>query len=57
MKEKVLTNQKETDRAIKAAVNQANKVKYRPMRCLICGCTPKPDEWSPDIDNCCIDCI
>jgi len=27
MKEKVLTNQKETDRAIKAAVDQAKKVR------------------------------
>tara|TARA_R110000751_G_scaffold22600_1_gene63552 strand:+ start:499 stop:663 length:165 start_codon:yes stop_codon:yes gene_type:complete len=24
--------------------------------CAICGCTPKPDEWSSRVDNCCIDC-
>ena len=56
MKEKMFTNQKETDRAIKAAVDQANKVKKRPTHCVICGCTPKPDEWSVQVDNCCFDC-
>jgi|TARA_R100001244_G_scaffold49940_1_gene43972 hypothetical protein len=24
--------------------------------CVLCGCMPKPDEWSPQIENCCIDC-
>ena len=57
MKGKTLTNQKETDRAIKAAVDQANKVKKNQSHCLICGCTPKPDEWSQDYDNCCFDCV
>ena len=52
MKEKVLTNQKQTDRAIKAAVDQAKKVK---THCAVCGCTPKPDEWS-HVTNYCIDC-
>ena len=56
MKGETLTNQKETDRAIKAAVDQANKVKKRPTHCVICGCTPKPDEWSAQVENCCFDC-
>ena len=50
---KLFTNQKETDQAIKAAEDQANKVK---THCAVCGCTPKPDEWSSRVDNCCIDC-
>jgi recombinational DNA repair protein RecR len=50
---KLFTNEKETKRAIKAAVNQANKVK---THCAICGCTPKPDEWSAQVENCCFDC-
>jgi hypothetical protein len=49
----LFTNQKETDRAIQAAVDQANKVR---TECAVCGCTPKPDEWSPRVENCCIDC-
>jgi len=58
MARKVLTNQKETDRAIKAAVDQANKVR---THCIICGCTPKPDEWITQVPtsrdwNYCIDC-
>ena len=50
---KLFTNQKETDRAIQAAVNQANKVR---IHCAVCGCTPKPDEWSSQVENCCFDC-
>ena len=50
---KLFTNQKETDRAIRAAVNQANKVR---TQCAVCGCTPKPDEWSAQVENCCFDC-
>ena len=54
---KLFTNQKETDRAIRAAVNQANKVYVVwGTHCVICGCTPKPDEWSSQIENCCFDC-
>jgi len=53
MAENMLTNQKETKRAIKAAVDQANKVR---THCVICGCTPKPDEWSSQVENCCFDC-
>ena len=49
---KLFTNQKETDRAIQAAVDQANKVR---THCAGCGCMPKPDEWSR-ILNYCIDC-
>ena len=52
----MFTNEKETKRAIKAAVDQANKVKNRPTHCAICGCTPKPDEWSSQVENCCFDC-
>ena len=48
----MFTNQKETKRAIKAAVDQANKVK---THCAVCGCTPKPDEWS-HIAGICFDC-
>jgi len=49
---KLFTNQKETKRAVQAAVDQANKVK---THCASCGCTPKPDEWS-SVWNYCIDC-
>jgi len=49
----LFTNQKETDRAIQAAVNQANKVR---THCAICDCTPKPDQWSKQVENCCFDC-
>ena len=52
MKGATLTNQKETDRAIKAAVDQAKKVR---THCASCGCLPKPDEWS-HVTNYCIDC-
>ena len=53
----LLTNEKETKRAIKAAVDQANKVKT-PLyiECVICGCMPKPAEWSSVAKNCCYDC-
>jgi len=57
MKEEGLTNQKGTDRAIKAAVDQSRKFLKKQPHCRVCGCTPKPDEWSPDIDNCCFDCV
>jgi len=50
---KLFTNQKKTDRAIQAAVDQANKVR---THCSICGCTPKPDEWSSQVWDCCFDC-
>jgi hypothetical protein len=53
----MFTNQKETKRAIKAAVDQSRKFLKNQPHCLVCGCTPKPDEWSPDIDNCCFDCV
>ena len=51
----LFTNQKETDRAIKAAVDQAKKV-LKKYECVICGCTPKPDEWSNQVQGVCIDC-
>ena len=28
----------------------------RPIECAICGCEPKPDEWSAQVENCCFDC-
>ena len=52
----MFTNQKETKRAIKAAVDQANKVKKRPTHCVLCGCAPKPDEWSAQVQGVCFDC-
>ena len=55
MEKNTLTNQKETDRAIQAAVDQANKVKKSTTHCASCGCLPKPDEWSR-VTNYCIDC-
>ena len=51
--EKLFTNEKQIKRAIQAAVDQANLVK---THCVICGCTPKPDEWSAQVENCCFDC-
>jgi len=51
----LFTNQKETDRAIKTAVDQAKKVKPY-TECVFCGCTPKPDEWSTQVENACFDC-
>ena len=56
MKEKLFTNKKETDRAIQAAVDQANKVR---THCAGCGCMPKPDEWSTQVQQnktYCFDC-
>jgi len=49
-----MTNQKETKRAIKATVDQANKVR---THCARCGCTPKPDEWGNLELHYCIDCV
>ena len=49
---KLFMNEKETKRAIKAAMDQANRVR---SHCAGCGCTPKPDEWSRVL-NYCIDC-
>jgi len=56
MAKNMLTNQKETKRAIQAAVDQAKKVKTPYTECVFCGCTPKPDEWSSQVDNACFDC-
>ena len=53
-KKDLFTNQKEVDRAIQAAVDQANKAP--PIECGVCGYMPKPDEWSSRVENCCIDC-
>ena len=25
--------------------------------CVICGCAPKPDEWSSQVENACMDCV
>ena len=59
----MLTNQKETKRALKAAVDQSRKVLKKKQKnwdhspfCALCGCIPKPDEWSAQVENCCFDC-
>ena len=55
----LFTNEKETKRAIKAAVDQANKVKEPAItatHCARCSCTPKPDEWGNLELHYCIDC-
>ena len=54
----MFTNQKEIKRAIKAAVDQSRMVlkKNRPIHCAVCGCVPRPDEWSTQVENCCFDC-
>ena len=56
---KLFTNEKETKRAIKAAVDQANKVLRLNTRthCAGCGCAPKPDGWSTQNKNYCFDCV
>jgi len=59
--ENLFTNEKETKRAIKAAVDQANKVKESSIsitatHCARCSCTPKPDEWGNRELHYCIDC-
>jgi hypothetical protein len=59
MAKNMLTNKKETNRAIRAAVNQANKVKEPAITatyCARCNCTPKPDEWGNLKLHYCIDC-
>ena len=54
----LFTNEKETKRAIKAAVDQAEKVKknFR-THCARCGCIPKPDEWGDQGLHYCSDCV
>jgi len=56
MKEKLLTNEKETKRAIKAAVDQVEEVKDFRIHCARCGCTPKPGEWGNRELHYCINC-
>ena len=29
---------------------------FHVTECAMCGCTPKPDEWSSLADDCCFDC-
>ena len=58
----LLMNEKETKRAIQAAIDQANKVKGSSIPitatyCARCSCTPKPDEWGNLELHYCIDCI
>jgi len=58
---KLFTNEKQIKRAIQAAEDQAEKVKGNKKNmnyteCAVCGCHPKPDEWSSRVENCCIDC-
>ena len=56
---KLFTNEKETKQAIKAAVDQAHKVKKATIttHCARCGCAPKPDEWGDRGLHYCIDCV
>jgi len=58
MVKNMLTNKKETKRALEAAVDQANKVLRLNTRthCAGCGGTPKTDEWSAHNKNYCFDC-
>ena len=59
MKENLFTNEKETRRAIQAAVDQFRKVlkkKEPATHCARCGCAPKPDEWGNLELHYCIDC-
>ena len=51
--EKLFDNEKQIKGAIQAAVDQANLAR---THCVICGCTPAPDQWSAQVENCCIDC-
>ena len=60
---KLFENEKETKRALKAAVDQSRMILKKkqknwdhPPFCVLCGCTPKPDEWSAQVENCCFDC-
>ena len=46
---------------IKCIIRKENLVRYEYKamnykECVICGCTPKPDEWSIVAENCCYDC-
>ena len=53
---KLFTNEKQIKGAIKATEDQIEKVKSFRTHCVICKCTPKPDEWSSQVENCCMDC-
>ena len=53
---KLFMNEKQINRALKAAVDQARKVLKKKHKCVICNCIPKPDEWSSQVENCCLDC-
>ena len=55
---KLFTNEKETKRAIKAAVDQFKMIqkKMTYTECAVCGCMPKPDEWSYTA-GVCFDCM
>jgi hypothetical protein len=32
------------------------RMENRPTECVLCGCAPKPDEWSSQVENACLDC-
>ena len=57
MKKTLFTNQREIDGAIKATRDHFRTFLKNQSHCIVCGCTPKPDEWSPEIENCCFDCV
>jgi hypothetical protein len=29
----------------------------RGSTCVLCGCTPKNDQWSSQVENACFDCV
>ena len=32
------------------------RMENRPTECVLCGCATKPDEWSSQVENACLDC-
>jgi|2_EtaG_2_1085320.scaffolds.fasta_scaffold169685_1 hypothetical protein len=35
---------------------QIRKIKEKLQACIHCGCIPKPDEWSRQVEGVCFDC-
>jgi len=35
---------------------QIRKIKEKLQACIHCGCIPKPDEWSGQVEGVCFDC-
>ena len=49
-------NKKDTSKSEALIMEKKLKIFKRPTHCVLCGCTPKPDEWSIVAENCCFDC-